>query len=218
MKPTPIKTLQPRKTPAQARAIATVDAIFEAGIQVLLAVGCDRLTTTRVAERAGVSVGTLYQYFPNKQSLLAGMLERHLGEVVAAIEQACAQQHGQPLAAMVQALVHAFVDAKMDRPEVSKALYAASSELDGAAVVGRMTLRAQQAVCAMALTAPDAQFADLPMTSLMLLTATVGPVQTVLELGATPDLIQSLRQHLVVLCQAYLNAMSTSPTPALTRT
>jgi AcrR family transcriptional regulator len=59
-------TLEPRKTPVQERSTVTVEAIYEATFQVLLAVGPDRLTTTRVAERAGVSVGTLYQYFPNK--------------------------------------------------------------------------------------------------------------------------------------------------------
>jgi AcrR family transcriptional regulator len=68
---------QPRKTPIQARSAATVEAIVEATIQVLLAVGLDRLTTTRVAERAGVSVGTLYQYYPNKQSLLFALLKNH---------------------------------------------------------------------------------------------------------------------------------------------
>lgn len=55
----------------------------------------DRLTTTRVADRAGVSVGTLYQYYPNKQSLLADVLERHLGQVVDAIEKACPLEQGQ---------------------------------------------------------------------------------------------------------------------------
>jgi len=60
-------TLEPRKTPVQERSTVTVEAIYEATFQVLLTVGGpDRLTTTRVAERAGVSVGTLYQYFPNK--------------------------------------------------------------------------------------------------------------------------------------------------------
>ena len=52
---------EPRKSPVQARSAASVDAIIEATIQVLLRVGKERLTTTRVAERAGVSVGTLYQ-------------------------------------------------------------------------------------------------------------------------------------------------------------
>src|SRR4051794_24665457 len=57
--------LEPRKSPVQARSNASVDAILEATVQVLLQVGKERLTTTRVAARAGVSVGTLYQYFPN---------------------------------------------------------------------------------------------------------------------------------------------------------
>ena len=58
-------SFKPRKQPVQARSEATVSALCQASIQVLLAVGYRRLTTTRVAERAGVSVGTLYQYFPN---------------------------------------------------------------------------------------------------------------------------------------------------------
>src|SRR5215813_6624914 len=57
---------EPRKTPIQARSAVTVEAISEATIQVLLSHG-ERLTTTRIAERAGVSVETLYQYYPNKQ-------------------------------------------------------------------------------------------------------------------------------------------------------
>ena len=60
----------------------------EATIQVLLTHGPDRLTTTRVAERAGVSVGTLYQYYPNKRSLLFAVLEDHLKKVSAAVERA----------------------------------------------------------------------------------------------------------------------------------
>jgi hypothetical protein len=58
--------LEPRKTPVQARSGVSVEAILNATIQVLIKVGKGRLTTTRVAARAGVSVGTLYQYFPNK--------------------------------------------------------------------------------------------------------------------------------------------------------
>jgi len=63
-------SLEPRKTPLQARSAVTVEAIYEATIQVLLTNGIEQLTTTRIAARAGVSVGTLYQYYPNKQSLL----------------------------------------------------------------------------------------------------------------------------------------------------
>ena len=70
--------LTPRKTPRQARALVTLDAIFEATLQVLIAEGPQRLTTTRVAQRAGVSVGTMYQYFPQKQALIYALNERYL--------------------------------------------------------------------------------------------------------------------------------------------
>ena len=64
--------LNARKRPRQARSAVTVDAIFEATIQVLLADGIHRLTTTRVAQRAGVSVGTMYQYFTRTVQLSNG--------------------------------------------------------------------------------------------------------------------------------------------------
>src|SRR4051812_37573633 len=63
------------KTPVLARSAVTVDPILSASIQVLLAEGQERLTTTRVAYRAGVSVGTLYQYFPKQAGLLIKALE-----------------------------------------------------------------------------------------------------------------------------------------------
>src|SRR3984885_7390051 len=95
--------LEPRKSPVQARSAASVEAILDATIQVLLAVGIERLTTTRVALRAGVSVGTLYQYFPNKSALLQAVLPRHLSAVANAIQQVCEEQQGGSLETMVTA-------------------------------------------------------------------------------------------------------------------
>src|SRR5712672_2430629 len=94
----------PRKTPIQPRAAVTVGAISEATIQILLKQGVNRLTTTRVAERAGVSVGTLYQYYPNKQSLLFAALAEHLDNVAAAVEAACERAHHQSLSDMIGAV------------------------------------------------------------------------------------------------------------------
>src|SRR5271154_4676106 len=127
--------LEARKTPVQARSTTTVEAIFEATVQVLLRDGADRLTTTRVAERAGVSVGTLYQYYPNKHSLLFAVIERHFYRVIEAVESACEQHHHQPLDTMVEAVIQAFIDAKLERKDVSVALYAVGSELNARAVL-----------------------------------------------------------------------------------
>ena len=95
-----LTAFEPRKTPVQARAEVTVEAICESTIQVLLSHGAERLTTTRVADRAGVSVGTLYQYYPNKQSLLYAVMEEHLDRVATAVEAACEQSAEQKRAAM----------------------------------------------------------------------------------------------------------------------
>ena len=71
------RTLKPRKKPLQARARRTVEAILEGAAQVFEKHGYARTTTDRIAERAGVSVGSLYQYFPNKDAVIVALAERH---------------------------------------------------------------------------------------------------------------------------------------------
>lgn len=107
-----------RKTPLQARAAVTVRVIFEGTIQVLLTDGSTKLNTTRVAQRAGVSVDTLYQYFPNKQSLLYAVLKLHLTMIVEAMESACRDHRHTTVAAMAEAVVKAYVQAKTRQCEI----------------------------------------------------------------------------------------------------
>ncbi|CAG4882729.1 TetR/AcrR family transcriptional regulator [Georgfuchsia toluolica] len=71
----------PRKMPTQSRSRVTVEVILEAAAHILATKGYEAFTTNRVAERAGVSIGSLYQYFPNKQSLLAALHARHIDEI-----------------------------------------------------------------------------------------------------------------------------------------
>ena len=202
---TPLKvTLEPRKTPVQARSAVTVEAIFEATIQVLLEVGPDRLTTTRVAERAGVSVGSLYQYFPNKHSLLFSLAEQHLNHVADQVERVCQRNHGQQVSTMIESVVQAFVDAKMQRSDVSMALYAVATGPKATALVNKIGKRGLIALASMLATASDAQFADLPFTCLMLVSALSGATRAVLEAGSSPKMVGMLRKQLVLLCQGFL--------------
>jgi AcrR family transcriptional regulator len=144
-------TLVPRKTPRQARSLYTHEAILEAAIQVLLQFGLKRLTTTRVAERAGVSVGSLYQYFPNKNALLSMVLRHHLNAIGDTVSATCEACVGESLGVVVTRVIHAFVDVKFSRPEVSRALYLPMVELDGATMVAEQSQRVAGAL-ALALT------------------------------------------------------------------
>src|SRR6516165_9635344 len=201
-----LSAFEPRKTPVQARSAVTVEAISEATIQVLLSQGGDRLTTTLVAERAGVSVGTLYQYYPNKEALLFAVLEAAMNRMTVSVETACEQACHKPLAEMVKDVVEAFVDAKMARPDISAALYQISANVGGPALVKKALQRQRKAVDAMLQTAPDTDATPDQFTIDIMFAAIAGAMRSVLEAGATPALVRKLREQLVLLCQSYLAA------------
>jgi AcrR family transcriptional regulator len=196
--------LEARKQPQQARSQATVDAIFDATIQVLLADGLQRLTTIRVADRAGVSVGTLYQYFPQKQALLFAVLQRHLERVARAIEDAAASARDACLSEMVKAVVAAFVKAKTANLDESRALYAVALELDSRGYVQEVQARNRAALTAMLSTASDAHFDDIATTTFMFTGALVGPIRLVLEGESPQSMIHKLPGQLESICLGYL--------------
>jgi AcrR family transcriptional regulator len=203
-------SLEPRKTPVQARSTASVDAILEATIQVLLDVGKERLTTTRVALRAGVSVGTLYQYFPNKSALLQAVLTSHLNEVTEAVEAVCRDQKGKPLTQMATALIMAFLQAKMKDVKTSAALYSVSGDVDGAKIVKQMGNRANKAIVALLETAREQLTKDPRLIASVLQGAMFGISRRMLESNAPDKQLESLRPELILLACAYLSACSVS--------
>jgi len=200
--------LEPRKSPVQARSTASVEAILEATVQVLLDVGKERLTTTRVASRAGVSVGTLYQYFPNKSALLQAALQRHLVAVTEAVERVCKEQEGETLRNMATALITAFLQAKMRSPKTSVALYAVSSDVDATRIVQQMGSRFNKAIVRMLATAREPLTTDPQLIASMLEGAMVGVSRRMLETGAPEKQVDALRRELIVVACAYLDACS----------
>lgn len=100
---------KPRKMPRQARARATFEAIIEAAEQVLRRDGLESLTATSVAERAGVSVGSLYQYFPNKEAILEIVAVRRIGELRRSVIGILAENRAEPPAETVEALLSGLV-------------------------------------------------------------------------------------------------------------
>lgn len=198
--------LKPRKQPRQARASLTVDTIFEAAIQVLLAGGLGRLTTTRVAERAGVSVGTIYQYFPNKQAMLYAFLERHITTIGDTVVDVCNAQHGVPLARMAEALVEGYLRAKKPQHHISQILYAVAEELRAESLIASQLRRVEDAVMQMLSTATDRRPADLRIVTEILLSAVTGVVRTQFERDPSKIAEEPFQQHLSLMCRAYLEA------------
>ncbi len=124
--------LTPRKSPSQRRSGVTVDAIVEGAIRVLLKDGYDALTTVRVARRAGVSVGSLYQYFPNKQAVVAEIVRRRTAEIIAVVIRVefDTDPHGDPASA-VSALIDALLREKRQDLTLARALAPAMAEVEG---------------------------------------------------------------------------------------
>ena len=196
--------LQPRKTPVQSRSAASVDAMLEATLQVLVAVGKERLTTTRVAERAGVSVGTLYQYFPNKSSLLQATLRRHFDGVVAAILEVCETERGNTLESMGVELADRFLAAKLTDGKSSVALYAVSSDVDGAEIAQEVRVRMHAAVCRLLKSASDGPVGDPETVTGVLLGILSGLSRQLLESPSPASAYPSYRGELRAVVGAYL--------------
>lgn len=200
--------LEARKTPVQRRSRVTVDAIFEATIQVLQREGNNGLTTTRVAERAGVSVGTMYQYFPNKQALVYALNERYLTALAERIETTCMAQNGATLAQMVEALVETYWRAKTERTDLTRVLYRSVANLDNNALLHMFATRVDKATENMFASASDIALTDVGMTNLTLTTVIYGTVRNAFERDLPAKETDSLRRNLVVMCRAYLENLS----------
>ncbi len=123
-----------RRTPRQARAAETVSSIVEAAAQILETGGMAAFTTNAVAERAGVSIGTLYQYFSDKNALVMALAREETG--AALVEVARALQGGADPSiegrarAVVRAIIHAFRGRQRARKAVLQAILAQGSSVE----------------------------------------------------------------------------------------
>jgi AcrR family transcriptional regulator len=117
---------KPRKVPSQPRATETVAAIIEAAAQVLETEGYEGFNTNAVAQRAGVSIGSLYQYFPSKEALTIALMDRQASQyckdAINALEEATAK-------AALEHLISAAVRQQLERPKLSRLLDAEEDRL-----------------------------------------------------------------------------------------
>lgn len=169
MKNRQCQDLQPRKVPRQARALVTVASIVEATIQVLTKPDVFASSTTNIAERAGVSVGTLYQYFPHRNSLVFEALQRHLGSVATAIEELCQKNNGKDIQSLAVDFANDYVDLKIARASDRAMLHGHVAELGMGHAKDELMRRAELALANLLATAPDVKFSNVGETAAVLL-------------------------------------------------
>ena len=121
MPPKPSTT--PRKQPKQERSLATVEAILSATTHILTENGYDQLTTNRVAERAGVSIGSLYQYFPNKKALIFALAEHHANEMVQLAQHHLEELSDRTIPEVLRQIVKAALAAHAVNPKLHRVLH-----------------------------------------------------------------------------------------------
>jgi AcrR family transcriptional regulator len=188
-----------RRQAKQTRSQATVDAVLEAAARILLRAGYVAATTNRIAEVAGVSIGTLYQYFADKDAVFDALIQREL-ETAGSVLDAAAIDGDQPLESSLRQLLDAFRRLQPRGPE----LYRQLEHVPNALLRSRLAERNERAV-AFARRLLEAHRAeirvdDLDLAAFMLVHATQG-----IALSASPELFgERLTTELARLFTRYL--------------
>jgi AcrR family transcriptional regulator len=201
-----------RKQPRQARSRATIDAILQAAAHILGRRGWDGLTTNAAAEAAGVSIGSLYQYFPNKLALVEAVRQRHFDEVLAVLRAAADET--LPLASRVVALVDGMIGVHSRQPAAHQVLLEAAPRGNDARVVrDRFTAILHEHYEAIVrANHRGAATAHLRVAAQVLAAAVAGVVHDAASRGTLHS--QVLRRELLELVESYLcGATSAQPAP-----
>lgn len=128
--PIPVSVALPRKRPLQSRAVATVAAIIEAAAHILEKDGLDGYSTNAIAERAGVSIGSLYQYFPNKDAITRALIARESRSLLDAVATA---PQSEDWRATITDMIRAAVEHQLRRPGLARLIDVVESRLSGPA-------------------------------------------------------------------------------------
>jgi hypothetical protein len=129
-----------------------------------------------------------------------------MDKVSQAVETACEDASHKPMSEMIRKVVETFVDVKMQRADISVALYKVAPDVGGPALVKQTGQRLRKAIEAMLLTAPDLKLSPDRFAIDMMLSAMSGAMRSALESGASPTMFRKVREHLTLLCQSYMVA------------
>ena len=200
--------VSPRKMPKQQRSKATVAAIIEATTQLLVEEGFHHLSTNRIAEVAGVSVGSLYQYFPNKEAVVSAVVDEFADRQFEILATELADfDLDADIDTAVFGLIRSMLEAKKQEPELSKVLFEELPPVGQTDVLKDWTQRAVEIVkVTLAMRADEIRPVNLDLAAFVLVTACHGIVHTTVV--DRPELLESneLAEETAQLILRYIKA------------
>jgi AcrR family transcriptional regulator len=202
-----------RKQPKQSRSAGLIAAILEAAVRVLAKEGARRFTTARVAEKAGVSVGSLYQYFPNKAAILFRLQSDEWRQTSELLHDILADEQKPPLERL-RILVHTFIRSECDEAAIRVAL-------DDAAPLYRDAPEAHEAQASgiraigvfMREVLPKASRATRVLAGELITTTLTAVGKQFSESPRTPGQIKAYADAMADMFCAYLNGLIAQPAP-----
>lgn len=201
--------LEPRKIPKQRRSKELVEALLDATARVLVEDGWDQASTNRIAEVAGVSVGSLYQYFPNRESLAMALARRHADEVFELLQNAVVELAFLPPEQAVRRFLRAMIDAHCVDPELHIALTHQVLALGLEGMDGPRE-RARQLVVAWMSSHPDLEVDDPEIAGWLLVTTAEAAIHGALIDHQGPDVSSpAFQDQLTTLILRYLRLEGT---------
>jgi len=203
--------LSPRKAPRQSRSQATVTAILDATAHILVERGVAAVSTNAVAERAGVSVGSLYQYFPNKDALIAALHARHGEQMMDVIQRALTKAMDATLDEALGGLIEATVEAHRVDADLHRVLEQQLGNTDKHVLQDEyVDVMEDRIVALLARHRSEITVTDLRLASYMLMNAAHGLIHVVVLQRPKGVSLKAATQEIVRMMKAYL----TSPVPA----
>ena len=203
--------ISPRKAPRQLRSQATVAAILDATARILLERGFAALSTNAVAERAGVSVGSLYQYFPNKDALIAALHARHGEQMMDVIQRALTKAMDATLDDALSGLIEATVEAHRVDADLHRVLEQQLVSTDRHVLEDEyVDVMEDRIVAMLARHCGEITVTDLKLASYMLMHSAHGLVHAVVQQRPRGVSLKAATQQIVRMMKSYL----TAPVPA----
>jgi len=197
--------ISPRKEPKQERSQSMIDAVMEATTRILTTMGAEKTTTNKVAELAGISVGSLYQYFPNKDAVFAKLIERHLAHHKEVVVKILEENVNQPTDLAIEKIMSHMVGMYLSKKKILKPLMVHIPRLEKT----RDTLLMRNEVIDVIAAYLESRRSDLVVTdiraSLVILVNSVMGVMTTMLFSETELMSpEAMTAELSVLAKRYL--------------